>query len=294
MEHDYIWFNYIAASVDVLGQKEEFKDIEDIPFDEESEKKLIEVSKETIAFIEIFRDGFENLFSKAEIEPIVEVPEDKKEKFLELRKSADKKYQFFSDSMVVFASLGGEKWNANAANSVFEILAGIGGMMLSTLAVGKPFRAGIDVGLGIELKKGDVYGPALIKAYMLESKAANYPRIVIGNKLLHYLDGLSKKFPQIANQDEDDLEFCKIIANICLSMITIDLDGYPILDYLGEEFNKRILQKLEQSEKIKEEAFNFIKNEYEIKRNSKEGEESRKLALRYYLLLNYFKSRLRK
>lgn len=294
MKHDYIWLNYLAASVDILGQKEAFKDIEDIPTDEESEKKLIEVSKESIAFIEKFRESFDNLLTTEEIEPIIEVPEDKKEIFFKLRQSSEKKYQFFSDSMVVFVSLGDENYHANAANSVFEILAGVGGMMLSTLAVGKPFRAGIDVGLGIELKKGDVYGPALIKAYMLESKAADYPRIVIGNKLLHYLDGLSKKFPQIANQDEDDLEFCKIIANICLSMITIDLDGYPILDYLGEEFNKRILQKLEQSEKIKEEAFNFIKNEYEKKRNSKEGEESRKLALRYYLLLNYFKSRLRK
>jgi hypothetical protein len=55
MRCDYNWCNYLVASVDVLGQKEAFKDMQAIPTDEESKKKFRKAHEETVLFIESFR-----------------------------------------------------------------------------------------------------------------------------------------------------------------------------------------------------------------------------------------------
>lgn len=293
MKNDNNWCYYLVASVDVLGQKEAFKGIDDLPTDKKSEEKLIEAHKDTVLFIEAFREGFGNIFSAyvEESESKLKVPEEKKAKFEEMRKCI-LKHQFFSDSILAYVPLETEKYHINAVNGVYGILAACGGMLLITLAEKKVFRAGIDVGIGTELKNGDVYGPALIKAYKLESEDAQYPRIVIGKKFLNYLKSLSQKCQQFPDQDKDDIEACKIKADSCLNMIVTDLDGYQMLDYLGEEFRSRFFNFPTQDETISfeeifEKAHDFVESEYKKRRDAGDSE----LALRYYLLHNYFRAR---
>ena len=137
----------------------------------------------------------------------------------------------------------------------------------------------------------DVYG---FITYSLESKIAQYPRIVIGKELLNYLRNLSEKIQQIPDQDQDkeDIELCKRIADKCLKMVIKDLDGNQILDYLGDEFRK-IFDKFPQDdrevsyEEILKKAFDFVKAEY--KKRKELGDS--KLASRYSQLYNYFKER---
>jgi hypothetical protein len=289
MRCDYNWCNYLVASVDVLGQKEAFKDMQAIPTDEESKKKFRKAHEKTVLFIEAFRVGFRNYFDmySEDSESIVKVPEEKRGKFEEIRKSLTIKYQFFSDSMLASIPLQTEKYQSNAINGVYGILGACGGMLLLSLSEKKAFRVGIDVGPGTELKDGDIYGPALVRAYKLESEVAKYPRIVIGSEFLNYLLNLSHKTEQFPGQDEEDKEICKNMADLCLSMIVKDLDGVLILDYLGEEFRNKILKKIDSAKEIFGKAYDFVKKEYEQKRESGE----RKLALRYYLLHNYFRAK---
>ncbi len=289
MRCDYNWCNYLVASVDVLGQKEAFKDMQAIPTDEESKKKFKKAHEETAVFIEAFREGFRNHFNtySEDSESIVKVPEEKREKFEEIRKSLTIKYQFFSDSMLASIPLQTEKYQSNAINGVYGISGACGGMLLLSLSEKKAFRVGIDIGPGTELKDGDIYGPALERAYKLESEVAKYPRIVIGDEFLNYLLNLSHKTEQFPGQDDEDKEICKRMADLCLKMMIKDLDGVLILDYLGEELWNKILKKIDSSKEIFGKAYDFIKKEYEKKRDSGE----RKLALRYYLLHNYFRAR---
>lgn len=293
MRCDYNWCYYLVASVDVLGQQEALKDIEAIPTNEESKNIFIEAHGQTILFIEAFREGFRNYFDtySEDSESIVEVPEEKRTKFEKIRKSLKIKYQFFSDSMLVYIPLQAEKYQSNAVNSVYGILGACGGMLLLSLSEEKAFRVGIDVGLGTELKNGDVYGPALIRAYKLESEVAKYPRIVVGPEFLNYLLNLSHKCEQFPGQDEKDKEICKKMADLCLSMIVKDYDGQPILDYLGKEYRNRIFKKIDPSEKIIGKAYDFVKKEYEKRRASEVDKENRRIALKYNLLLDYFKAK---
>jgi hypothetical protein len=126
-----------------------------------------------------------------------------------------------------------------------------------------------------------------VRAYKLESEVAKYPRIVIGNEFLNYLLNLAHKTEQFPGQDEEDKEICKNMANLCLGMMVKDLDGVLILDYLGEEFWDKILKKIDSSKVIFSKAYDFVRKEYEKKRDSGE----RKLALRYYLLHSYFRAK---
>jgi len=289
MRCDYNYCNYLVASIDVLGQKEAFKDMQTIPTDDKSKKKFRKAHKETALFIEAFRVGFRNSFDtySEDNESIVKVPEEKREKFEEIRKSLTIKYQFFSDSMLAAIPLQTEKYQSNAINSVYGILGACGGMLLLSLSEKKALRVGIDVGPGTELKDGDIYGPALARAYTLENEVANYPRIVIGGEFLNYLLNLSHKTEQFPGQDEEDKEICRNMADLCLRMMVKDLDGILILDYLGEEFWNKVLKKTDTSKEMFGKAYDFVKKEYEQKRES----GKRKLALRYYLLHNYFRAK---
>lgn len=289
MKNDYNWRYYLVASVDVLGQKEAFKGIDYLPTDKKSEEKLIETHKETVLFIEAFREGFRNYFETylEDSESKVKVPEEKKAKFDEIRKSTLIKYQFFSDSMLTFIPLETKEYHANAVIGIYGVLGGCGGMLMLALSEKKAFRVGIDVGLGTKLKNGDVYGPALIKAYKLESEVAKYPRIVIGSELINYLKNLSNKEEQFPSQDKEDIEACKIMAGCCLRMIVTDQDGLPILDYLGDEFRNKFYNKINYSQEILRKAYEFVEEEY----NKQRDYGNNKLAFRYYLLHNYFRAR---
>jgi hypothetical protein len=55
------------------------------------------------------------------------------------------------------------------------------------MSQGWPIRGGIELGLAMDIDNDDIYGPALARAYTLESKVAQYPRIVIGEELILYL-----------------------------------------------------------------------------------------------------------
>jgi len=293
MSDDIIYRNYAVAFIDVLGQKELFKNFNTDSL-RDDDPRLIDVHKQTALFIEHLREGFENFFKSfsesPKLESQVQVPESKRKQFVEVNKSEIKTYRF-SDSILAFTPLQTEKYHSIAINGVYGILMACGAMMIISLFLRKPFRAAIDVGLGTDLSNGEVYGPVSYKVYELENKIAQYPRIVVGDELCSYLYSLSKEIRQLPEQEEIDIKLCKNLADVCLKMIIRDLDGQAILDYLGSNFRNNLGNaKLEggmTEEKLIGKAFQFVEEEY----NKKKKMGDRKLALRYFLLYNYFKAK---
>jgi hypothetical protein len=47
----------------------------------------------------------------------------------------------------------------------------------------RPVRGGIEIGLGAELDDREIFGSGISEAYRLESKIADWPRILIGKQL---------------------------------------------------------------------------------------------------------------
>ena len=284
---------YLVAFIDILGQKEAFQGINGLPKNDEENKKLINAHSQTVEFVEDLREWFDDFFNAYTEERKSEekVPKEKQKQFDEMRKSVLKTARF-SDCIQAFVSLESHRYHSPCINGIFGILGACGGMMVLSLARKKPFRAGIDVGIGTELSTGEVYGPGFFNAYKLESKIAQYPRIVIGDELINYLMNLSKKSQQFPGQTKEDIGLCKIMADNCLKMVVKDIDGHNILDYLGDIFLENFIKNLDHEGKVStieafKMAFDFIENEYKERKKNRDS----KLAPRYFMLYSYFKCR---
>lgn len=293
MSSDINYSFYGVGFIDVLGQKEDFAGITDFPAngetDEEFKSKLVEAHKKTAHFINQFRDGFESYFNAYTNIGSAEqnIRPEKRAQYKEMSKCSLKLVRF-SDCVLPYTSLETDQYHCNAMNGIYGMLAACGSMVLLSLSCRKAVRGGIDVGWGTEMPSGEVYGPALFRAYELESKVAKYPRVVIGETLLTYLENLSVRNKQIPDQTKEDIELCKSLSDSCLKMIVRDLDGYPILDYLGDEFRKfeKNLPKdqIYSHEKISKKAFQFAESEFLRWRKAK----NQKMAIRYHQLVSYF------
>jgi hypothetical protein len=82
----------------------------------------------------------------------------------------------FSDSIVI-------SFDCKDNNSVFNTLVDIQLLLIDLVFRGFLCRGGVSLGKIVH-KDGMVFGPGMIDAYTLESKAANYPRIIIGQDIL--------------------------------------------------------------------------------------------------------------
>lgn len=292
MKEDFDYYNYVVAFIDVLGQKEAFEGLHYVPVTKEETEKFKQAHSKTAFFIEELREWFNNFFDAyKDTKSIIQVPEVKQEQFEEMRK-VTLKIRSFSDCVQAFVSLQDNKYHSPCINGVFGILGACGTTLLLSLAKNKPFRAGVGLGACTELGTGEAYGPGFFDAYSLESKNAQYPRIVIGGHVVNYLGNLINKNQQLPNQTKEDIELCSIMADNCMKSIKRDIDGYPFLDFLGDKFLELTTQHVSDDLKkalpgIFKSAFKFVESEYEKRREAKD----QKLASRFFMLHNYFRAR---
>jgi len=89
----------------------------------------------------------------------------------------------FSDSIVVSVKVDN---NVNEMTSTLIVnLAYIGAILMEK---GILFRGGLTIGNIIHNENGTVFGQGLIDAYLLETKSAKYPRIILSDKLIKELN----------------------------------------------------------------------------------------------------------
>lgn len=89
----------------------------------------------------------------------------------------------FSDSIVVSVRIDN---NANEmASTLITNLSYIGAILMER---GILFRGGMTIGNIVHHENGTVFGQGLIDAYLLETRSAKYPRIIVSDKLIHELN----------------------------------------------------------------------------------------------------------
>jgi hypothetical protein len=182
--------------------------------------------------------------------------------------------------MVIYLSLRTDRWKL-PIRGIFGVLGAAASCFLLCLAAGHPIRGGIELGVAMEMTKGEIYGGALARAYALESKVACYPRIVVGEELIRYL-----QFTVLQESKDVYATTGKQIAQCCLDLIAVDDDGHPFLDYLGEGFKRHIAAGLDLE--VIRRAYQYVidcSKKFQRERNTT-------LAFRYTLLRNYFEARL--
>ena len=107
-------------------------------------------------------------------------------------------------------------------------------------------------------------------AYELESEVAQYPRIVVGERVVRLLEAHK-------NSDEKSIfaDLNRSIAELCLKMLLRDVDGVLILHYLGDTFRGAVTQYLHED--LYRDARAFVEGELVRFRT----EQNTKLAFRY-------------
>jgi hypothetical protein len=283
-DREWVAHNYCVAFIDLLGQRDAMRG--------QGLLKLMESDDELKAFHDVLRNSIGAIIKLQERAEDLLAPVLKKNLDSPRRAALSKdqheiwdemnltriKTQRWSDGLMTYVSLGDIdiKCRMNGVFNVFNLAATL---CLLGLATGRPIRGAIEIAWGVELNHNELYGPAVARAYELESEIAQYPRIVIGSETVRLLEA------HAANPAED--VFSKTdreLATLCLDMLIQDIDGYWILHYLGERFQFVVTHG--QHIELYGAARKFVLSQlvtHQTQRNTK-------LAFRYAQLLQYFDS----
>lgn len=269
--------HYVIAFIDLLGQQELLRKLKDLP-EQKSDNDFFDTIKNTYGAVNAVQQSLDNFYSaynKNQIDTSNFTGEQKQ--FIREYSKPQIKFQRFSDCIAIYSPL----YPKANVTGVYGIIGAVASTFTTCLACGHPIRGGIDIGLAMEVRKNEIYGPALSRAYTLESKTANYPRIVIGEELENFL----RSFASTETENKHDI-VNRNLAQTCLQNLAVDNDGYPIIDYLGKPFLDAI--PVENRQEIIDKCYNFIKKQLEQHKLSR----NTKLANKYTLLLRYFENRV--
>jgi len=257
--------NYVIAFIDLLGQKEEMLKYKVLTAmrDHDEEEKLNKLILNTFSVIEIFQNSFSDFIeglgesSLSTISQLFPVP--------------SIKLQRFSDGLVVFMNLRSDQ-SPYPFQGVYVLLMACSKTILEQLYRGFPVRGGIELGIGLEMNEGEIYGPCVAMAYDLESENAKYPRIVVGEFLADYIRKVESS--QVVQNSYERLNINT--AKECLNLITKDNDGIYMIDFMGgyikqideghDVTKKMVLKIIEYSQnqflRFQEEGNEHVKEKY--------------------------------
>ncbi len=266
---------YLVVFFDHLGQRENLRKITGLPITDTEKQEFNDIMKKSVGRVLTIRDTFKNYFDTTNsYAPNLDlVRPEHREEFAASQKT-DVNFYCISDSVIIAVPLTSNDENCTAINGVFSAFIATCGIGLMSLSAKVAMRAGLDVGIATQIDDNEIYGPALERAFYLESKLAEYPRFIVGNELINYLRWVecqksTKKLSQVA----------KGLAKYCREMITQDSDGRYMLDFLGDKMKESSHGVI--NGKLVKSALDFVKSQYE--KYSKE--ENEKLASRYFRLL---------
>jgi hypothetical protein len=272
---------HVVAFLDLLGQQDTLRKLTALPDIENQEEvaafkqKVGELYKPLYALQTFFKASIKP-FIEGSIDETVLLPSERE--LLQQFRSTPIFYRHFSDSLIVHIPLRNDigKFQCRA---IYSVLAATAATFLSCMVHSWAIRGGIELGLAMDIGEGEIYGPALARAYKLESRVAQYPRIVIGEELIRYLQMVAGN-QALTVEEKAHAE----IAAKSLGLLAVDDDGCTFLDWLGSGIRTAFQQHTE----LVHSAYNFI-----IQESIKHKEDrNSKLGFRYSLLRNYVESRL--
>ncbi|MCM0081334.1 hypothetical protein L4X63_07005 [Geomonas sp. Red32] len=274
---------YVVAFVDLLGQQGHLRNLKGLPDKSEPAEmqEFIKALKNTYGVVTGMRKSFSEFFTGfAKENPWAAKLRPDQRKLYNQLTSEPIQFQKFSDSAVVYLPLRTNRFKV-PCSGIFGVLGATASTLIFSLAGGHPVRGGIDLGVGLEISRGEFYGSALARAHTLESKVASYPRVVVGQELVSYLTHTAQQNPiDIYGQANKDA------AKICLDLLAIDEDGCVFIDFLGAGCKEHMTTALPPE--IVQVCYGFVCNELTTHEHRKDD----KLIRRYKMLKSYIESRL--
>ena len=259
--------SYVCSLIDILGQKEKLIKLNGMDL-KQNEDFALQIFRETYGIVKKFRQ-----YTSQSIEFVNEI---KNKKGLKNNFTSNPiESSSFSDLISNYVLLGDNEHKLQFEGIYFLLISHCE-VFLKMLADGVALRGGIDVGMAIKTEKDELYGNALSSPYILECKVAKSIRIVIGQELYDYIDLVSQ---QEVEEPRTSNHYNIKYAKLCRKLITQDIDGEYILDYLSDEFKSMETFKI-YSKRAKE----FLQKSYiELKINYQ-----LEIAKKYSQSIKYF------
>ncbi len=274
---------HVVCLLDVLGQKQKLARWARLPKDAKLTPELAGALQETagvlLRFRENFTSFFEGLSKRPSPEELAGLPQEQQERhrrFKECRVQVER----FSDTFVFSVPLFNSYGDASMV-ALYSLLVTCCHAVLTSLAVQAPVRGAITIGAGSRLTDGSFYGPALAEAHYLESKIANYPRVVVSPAVRQVLEE-----GQTYSHSPDMDRLMRQRARDCRQIIRQDVDDCWALDFLGEGI-RSLKHSQETAAKLLKVAYAFVREQ----RDQFGQSGDTKLAGRYQLLQEYIESR---
>ena len=286
IQEDTVIGYHVVCLIDVLGQKQKLAGWAKLPDDGQPTPEFNKAFDDTAGTVLRFRNLFIQFFnqlgqSQCTIpDKLAKLSTEQQAKYPRC-KECSVKVERFSDTFV-FSSLIPNTHGDASITPLYRILATCCMAMLGSLADKTPIRGAISIGPGAALEDGRFYGPGLAEVHTLESKVAEYPRVVVSSKFHGFLSD-----EQAYSHDRDVDQAMKRLANTCRSLIFQDVDGCWIVDFCGKGMRNLPGPDTQRSHAVSM-AYDFVQSEAD--RFRQEGDS--KLALRYHLLHQYMESRL--
>jgi hypothetical protein len=280
---DPVFQDYLIVFLDILGQRRILREIRELPTNDNEKEAFLDKIRQTLGKVDKLRNAFRDFFnaSNSYIPNTALVPPEHREEFIASQKS-EAYFYGFSDSIIVAVPLMSNDENSTAVNGVYSALVATCGIDFISLAAKITLRAGLDVGIGTQIEGQEIYGPALERAYFIESNLAEYPRFVVGKELINYLLWVENQ------QCKTRLGLvAKEMAKFCREMIIRDTDGRFMLDFMGEKSKETAGNSIDAE--VVRLARDFVVSQYQKYVKA----ENDKLSSRYFRLLNYINSRKR-
>lgn len=219
--------NRVIAFIDILGFKEIIKDSEqdtskiELVYSILEYLKALETSdKWTLQLLEIEEDAQKRGVGNFDVRNRINTTA-------------------FSDSIVISVKID-ENVNEMVSTLIVN-LAYVGAMLLEK---GILIRGGITIGNIIHKENGIVFGQGLIDAYILESKNAKYPRLIVSNKLIKRL-----KYPIKTKKDRYPYhQYIERFEDGCVGFHQIIY--YQVLQSWTEMTRERLIDSLDKVRKV--------------------------------------------
>lgn len=284
--HNYKYRYYLVGFLDILGQKDKLRGIKGLPENDQEYRSFVKLDQETRGTVIRFRNSFFKFFKGMyKPRPIPQnLTEDEIEKYRKIKESAENLKPIivtFSDSIIIYVPLSDDNKVIQVEGILSSVLA-IAGSFLTLMNSGTIFRGGLEIGLACEIGSKEIYGPALLKAHDLESKIAKYPRVVIGDELVCFLQKTARN-----PEKEVQSEINQKMAQKSLDLFMIDADGRYALDYLGKEY-----RDMAKAKKVFPDMYGKASSFLEHQFSEIKEKKDTNLFLRYLWLADYFENRL--
>lgn len=174
---------------------------------------------------------------------------DEKSKIINTDNSESKRVTIFSDSIVV-------SFKAEEPSEVFYTLLELKWLIMRLLWRGMLCRGAISIGKFIHTEEF-LFGPALVEAYLLESKAAIYPRIILDRSIVdigvkncafHHTKGMElREIESLLDLDSDGMYYIDYFFKAMTELDDPEYDFPAYIDNLGNIIRKGLMASSHES-----------------------------------------------